>query len=166
MVEKNIIETPQDEEYLKKASIISLKIDKALEDNDADTATKLGNLFSKYMADMKQRAVDRKGGDGKDDEKEFHNFSSVFADIERDNFIPPWEENAKIHGLKQDILDKTIMYILNFTLRLNKAEKLTEPPSDTPKAKCHEIDRRAKIADNYELSPEDEENGLGDGDDE
>ena len=89
MVEKNIIETPQDEEYLKKASVISLKIDKALEDNDADTATKLGNLFSKYMADMKQRAVDRKGGDGKDDEKEFHNFSSVFADIERDDFIPP-----------------------------------------------------------------------------
>lgn len=39
----------------------------------------------------------------------------------------------KIKGLTQDLVDKCIMHIENFTLRLNRAEKMTIPPSDTPK---------------------------------
>ena len=40
---------------------------------------------------------------------------------------------SKIKGLTQDIVDKTIMYIANFILKLNKIETMSEPPSDTPK---------------------------------
>ena len=45
----------------------------------------------------------------------------------------------KIKGVSQDIVDKVIMHMENFILRLNKVEKMTEPPSDTPKIEKDEI---------------------------
>jgi hypothetical protein len=45
----NKIETPQDENYLKKLAMISVKMDKELEDGNYDEVKKLGDLFSKYM---------------------------------------------------------------------------------------------------------------------
>ena len=148
MKEKNIIETPQDEEYLKQASILSMKINKALESNDADTASKLGNLFSKYMGDMKQRPMDKTDADKAGG---IRTFGAIYAEVEKDGFIPPWEEYSKINGLRQDIVDKTIMYLSNFILRLNKADKMTQPPSDTPKAEGYEIDCDAAVFDSYDL---------------
>jgi hypothetical protein len=130
MMISNKIETPQEETYLMKLAVISLKMDKELEAGNYGQVKQLGDLFSKYMADSKFRAMDqtdasKTGG--------LRTFSQIYAEVEKDEFIPPWEEYRKIKGLEQDIVDKTIMHILNYTLKLNKAPQLIIPPEDTPK---------------------------------
>jgi len=130
MQQYNRIETPQDEFYLKKLAVISLKMDKELEKGSYNAVKQLGDLFSKYMADSKFRASDlsdasKTGG--------LRTFSQIYTEVEKDGFIPPWEEYRKIKGLTQDIVDKSIMHILNYTLKLNKIPQMIEPPNDTPK---------------------------------
>jgi len=128
----NKIESAQDETYLKKLAVISLKLDKALEDEDYDKANKLGNLFSKYMGDSQFRAMDKSDASKSGG---LRTFAQTYAEIEKDDFILPWEYYRNIRGLDQDIVDKTIMYILNYTLKLNKTSQMVEPPNDTPKLK-------------------------------
>ena len=130
MKDRNKIETPQEETYLKKLALISLKMDQELAAGNYPQARDLGNLFSKYMADSQFRAMDKTEADKTGG---LRTFSQIYAEVEKDDFIPPWEYYMKIKGLKQDIVDKTIMYIANFILRLNKIEQMTEPPADTPK---------------------------------
>lgn len=130
MKEKNNIETPQDEDYLRKLAVISMKMDEELEMGNYSQAKSLGDLFSKYMADSKFRAMDKTEADKTGG---LRSFSSIYAEVEKDDFIPPWEHYRKIKGLTQDIVDKCIMHMENFTLRLNRVEKMVEPPSDTPK---------------------------------
>lgn len=130
MKAKNNIETPQEEDYLKKLAVISMKMDEELENNNYSQAKSLGDLFSKYMADSKFRAMDKTEADKTGG---IRSFSTIYAEVESDGFIPPWEHYRKIKGLTQDIVDKCIMHMENFTLRLNKVEKMTTPPPDTPK---------------------------------
>lgn len=130
MRDKNDIETPQEETYLKKLALISMKMDQELEGGNYGGAKQLGDLFSKYMGDSQFRAIDKTDADKTGG---IRTFSQIYAEVEKDDFIPPWEHYRKIKGLKQDIVDKTIMYICNFTLRLNKVEQMTTPPIDTPK---------------------------------
>ncbi len=137
MERTNTIETTQDMVYLKKLAVISLKMDKELEEGNYDEVKKLGDLFSKYMADSKFRAMDKTDADKFGG---IRRFSDIYVEVEKDDFIPPWEYYRKINGAKQDIVDKTITYILNFMLKFNKIEKLFEPPLDTPKIELDEID--------------------------
>jgi hypothetical protein len=155
MERTNNIETTQDMVYLKKLAVISLKMDKELEEGNYDEVKKLGDLFSKYMADSKFRAMDKTDADKTGG---IRRFGDIYAEVEKDGFIPPWEYYQKINGAKQDIVDKTIMYILNFMLKFNKMGKLTETPIDTPNIELYEIDENANIllelrdldVDNYE----------------
>jgi hypothetical protein len=144
MKDKNCIETPQDEDYLKKLSMISLKMDKELEAGHYDEVKKLGDLYSKYMADSKFRQMDKTEADKTGG---IRNFSTIYKEVESDGFIPPWEYYRKLKGISQDIVDRTIMHIENFTLRLNKVSIMTEPPADTPKL----------IPEDYEANEEGEE---------
>lgn len=137
MKSRNQIETPQDMDYLKKLSIISMKMNEELSNGSYGEAKKLGDLFSKYMADSGFRAVDKNDADKTGG---IRNFSTIYMEVEKDDFIPPWEFYRKIKGIKQDVIDKTIMHIENFTCKLNKIEKMTEPPIDTPKLEEDEID--------------------------
>jgi len=130
MKTKNRIETPQEEEYLKKLALISMKMDEELEEGNYSQVKQLGELFSKYMADSQFRAIDKTDADKTGG---LRTFSQIYAEVEKDDFIPPWEHYCQIKGLTQDIVDKTIMYIQNFILKLNKIESMVEPPSDTPK---------------------------------
>ena len=130
MKDKNKIETPQEEIYLKKLALISMKMDIELEKGHYEEAKKLGDLFSKYMADSQFRAIDKSDIDKTGG---LIGFGQIYAEVEKEDFIPPWEHYQKIKGLTQDIVDKTIMYIANFILKLNKIETMSEPPSDTPK---------------------------------
>ncbi len=138
----NNIESEQDRVYLRKLAIISLKMDRELEEGNYDEATKLGNLFSKYMADSKFRAIDKTDADRAGG---IRRFSDIYAEVEKDGFIPPWEYYRKINGAKQDIIDKTIMYLLNFNLKFNKVDKLITPPIDTPRIEDDEIDFNANM---------------------
>ncbi|MDP4146635.1 MAG: hypothetical protein Q8936_19525 [Bacillota bacterium] len=134
---KNTIETPQEEDYLKKLAVISMKMDEELEAGNYSQAKQLGDLFSKYMADSKFRAMDKTEADKTGG---IRNFSTIYAEVESDDFIPPWEHYRKIRGLTQDTVDKSIMHMENFTLRLNRAERMTEPPIDTPKITQEDTD--------------------------
>jgi transcription elongation factor Elf1 len=137
MKRANNIETPQDENYLKKLAMISLKMDEELEQGNYDEVKKLGDLYSKYMADSKFRAMDKTEADKTGG---IRNFGQIWMECEKDDFIPPWEHYRKLKGIKQDIVDKSIMHIENFTLKLNKIEKMITPPIDTPKLDLDEID--------------------------
>lgn len=137
MKEKNNIETPQEEDYLKKLGVISMKMDEELEMGNYAQAKSLGDLFSKYMADSKFRAMDKTEADKTGG---IRNFSMIYSEVESVDFIPPWEHYRKIRGLTQDLVDKCIMHIENFTLRLNRVEKMTEPPKDTPKITKEDTD--------------------------
>lgn len=135
MKDSNKIETAQDESYLKKLAVISMKMDIELEDGNYGQAKSLGDLFSKYMADSQFRAMDKTDADKTGG---LRNFGMIYAEVESEDFIPPWETYRKIKGIKQDIVDKTIMHIENFTLKLNKIESMTTPPIDTPKLESDE----------------------------
>lgn len=135
MKESNKIETPQEESYLKKLSIISMKMDIELEEGNYAQAKSLGDLYSKYMADSQFRTMDKTDADKTGG---LRNFCSIYAEVESDDFIPPWEYYRKLKGIKQDIVDKTIMHIENFTLKLNKIESMITPPKDTPKLEADE----------------------------
>lgn len=126
---KNNIETPQEEDYLKKLATISLKFDEEMEAGNYSQAKALGDLFSKYMADSKFRAMDKTEADKTGG---IRSFSVIFAEVESDGFIPPWEQYRKMRNVNQDLVDRTIMHLENFILRLNKVEKMNEPPIDTP----------------------------------
>ncbi|MFA5557901.1 MAG: hypothetical protein WDA59_00370 [Methanofastidiosum sp.] len=129
MKARNKIETPQEETYLKKLALISMKMDAELEAGNYTQAKSLGDLFSKYMADSQFRAIDKTDADKTGG---LRTFGQIYAEVEKEDFIPPWERYRKIKGLRQDIVDKTIMYIANFILKLNKIETMAEPPADTP----------------------------------
>lgn len=126
---KNNIETAQDEDYLKKLVRLSIKIDDAIESGKSSEAKQLGDLYSKYMADSKFRATDMTDADKQGG---IRTFSSIYKEVEKPDFIPPWKKYAKVLGVTQDLVDKAIMHIENFTLRFNKAERMTTPPTDTP----------------------------------
>jgi len=125
----NDIESPQALDYLKKISMLSIQIDDAIRLGETQKAKQLGDLYSKYMSDSKFRTMDltdsdRTGG--------IRNFGTIYLEVEKPDFIPPWEHYSKLLKIKQDIVDKTIMHLENFTLKFNKAEKMIEPPYDTP----------------------------------
>lgn len=130
MKARNKIETPQEEVYLKKLATISVKMDNELAAGHYDEVKKLGDLFSKYMADSQFRAIDKTEADKTGG---IRTFGQAYAEAEKDDFIPPWEYYRKIKGISQDIVDKTIMHIENHTLRMNKINIMVQPPSDTPK---------------------------------
>ena len=140
MKNDNKIESVQDEIYLKKLAFINLEQDKAGKREDWQSYDKLGSMFSKFMQDAKLRAQDRTEADRTGG---LRNFSSIYAEVEKDDFIPPWEYYRKINGAVQDIVDKTIMHMENFILRLNRVERMTVPPNDTPKLMSEEIDNNA-----------------------
>ena len=128
----NNIDTPQDEDYLRKLARLSVKIDDAIESDNSSGAKQLGDLYSKYMSDSKFRAMDMTDADKKGG---IRTFSQIYEEVERPDFIPPWEKYADKFNIKQDIVDKVIMYLINFTLKFKNSEKLVEPPKDTPKTK-------------------------------
>ncbi len=140
MVDINKPETPQDDDYIRKIARLSLQIDKAIESTNYSAAKQLGDLYSKYMSDARLRTSDMSEADKAGG---IRRFGDIYAEVEKDDFIPPWEYYRKINGAKQDIVDKTIMFILNFMLKFNKSEKLTTPPSNTPKLESDEIDENA-----------------------
>lgn len=140
MIDMNKPETPQDKDYIKKIAKLSIQIDKAIESGNSTSAKSLGDLYSKYMSDARLRTSDMSEADKAGG---IRRFCDIFSEVEKDDFIPPWEYYRKINGAKQDIVDKTIMFILNFMLKFNKSEKLPAPPFGTPRLERDEVDENA-----------------------
>jgi hypothetical protein len=144
MKRDNRIESAQDETYLLKLARMNLEMDSAMEKDEWDKFNKLSTTFSKFMGDAKLRSMDKTEADRTGG---LRSFGQIYAEVEKDGFIPPWKQYSKINGAMQDIVDKTIMHIENFTLKLNKANRMTTPPRDCPKLEDYEIDPNASFTD-------------------
>lgn len=118
------ISTPSHKQLLKFICKLNLKMDKCLEENDTTGFAKLSAQYETMMKSAKFRPLDKITADA---QTGIRTFSQIFEEVEKKGFINPMpiEEN-------QDIVDKTIMYILNYTRKLVGVQKLSSPPIDTP----------------------------------
>ncbi len=119
------IVVPQHEKALIMICKLQQKMDEALEEGDTGTFSKLHGEYQKLLTSSGLRPIDKVGGD---EATGMRSFSQIYEEVERDGYIKP----APIKE-NQDIVDRSIQYIMNYTLRLLNKQVLTEPPVDTPK---------------------------------
>lgn len=125
MKQSNEITTPQHIEQLKLLCKINLKQDEALHGNNINDFKSLNMQYNKILADSGFRPIDRVSGS---ESTGIRTFSQIWEEIERDGFIEPYEYEST-----QDIVDRTILYMGNYTRSLVGQSNLSEAPIDTPK---------------------------------
>lgn len=119
------IVTPQHEKALIMICKLQLKMDKSLEADDMGGFSKMHGEYQKLLTSSGLRPIDKVGGA---EASGIKSFGQIFEEVEKDGFIKP--ESIKEN---QDIVDKTIQYIMNYTKKLLNKQVLTEPPVDTPR---------------------------------
>ena len=98
---------------------------KALEEGYVNDFKNLNTQFNKLMETSGLRPIDRKSGG---ESVGIRTFSQIWEEIEKEGFIEP-----SSHQESQDIIDKTIMYMGNYTRKLVNMQSMSQPPEDTPK---------------------------------
>lgn len=141
MERANDISTPQHKRQLFFYCKLTVLMDKALEENDFGGYEKLSRQFDTLTKSSGFRPIDKKDTSGG-----IRTFSQIYEEVEKDGFIEPYPIQAR-----QDIVDRTIQYILNYQLKLLNQEQLASPPPDTPQLKEDEI-----IVDENEVIEDDE----------
>ena len=119
------IVTPQHEKALVMICKLQYQLDEHLENEDMTAFAKAHGEYQKLLQSSGLRPIDKVGGD---EATGMRSFSQIFEEVERDGFIKPTPVKEN-----QDIVDKTIQYIMNYTLKLLNQQALTEAPIDTPK---------------------------------
>jgi hypothetical protein len=120
----NSITTPQHKEQLKLLCKVNLEQNKALEEKRFGEFKTLNGQYNKILQDSGFRPIDTKVGG---ESVGIRTFSQIWEEIEKDGFIEPYPYEEK-----QDIIDKTIMYMGNYTRKLLNMQSMSEPPDDTP----------------------------------
>lgn len=120
----NIV-TPQHDRALIMICKLQHKMDAFLDADDIKAYSNHHKEYQKLMETSGLRPIDKTG---MDEETGMRSFSQIFEEVERDGFIKPDKTKAS-----QDIVDRTIQYIMNYTLKLLNQNALSEPPIDTPK---------------------------------
>lgn len=131
MERANDISSPQHKKDLHFYCKLSILADKALDEGDFGGYEKLSRQLDTLKKSAGFRPIDRLSGS---ESSGVRSFSQVYEEIEKDGFIEPYPITAR-----QDIVDRTIMYMLNYQLKLHNKEQLSKPPQDTPKLKDDEI---------------------------
>jgi len=126
MMTTHDIKTPQHIYLLKLMCVLNLKMERALENDNVSAFQKYYDQYDKILKSAGFRPIDKYA---QDDGSGLRSFSKIFEEVEKTGFIEPApvEEN-------QDIVDLTIMYILNYQLKLLDMQQLEEPPLDTPQS--------------------------------
>lgn len=124
MNEANDIKTPQHIESLKLLCKLNVLQNKALEEGQVNDFKNLNTQFNKLMETSGLRPIDKKAGG---ESAGIRTFGQIWEEIEKDGFIEPYPYQEK-----QDIIDKTIMYIGNYTRKLMNMQSMSSPPDDTP----------------------------------
>lgn len=119
------IVTPQHVKALIMLCKMQLKLDIFLENDDMASFSKLHEQYQKLLTSSGLRPIDKVGGD---EATGMRSFSHIFEEVEKNGFIEPRQIEER-----QDIVDRTIMYILNYTKKIVGQQSLDEPPEDTPK---------------------------------
>jgi hypothetical protein len=125
MMATHEINSPQHRKLLVNLCKLNVKIDRCLEDEDYGSFEKINKQHEAMLKSAGWRPADRVAGN---EAQGIRTFSQIFEEIEKDGFITP--APIEVH---QDIVDLTIMYMLNYTRRLVNTEVMHEPPKDTPK---------------------------------
>lgn len=130
MVRANDIQTPQHKAQLELLCKVYLEQNKALSEKRFGDFKNLNGQYNQILRDSGFRPIDRQTGG---ESSGIRTFSQIWEEIERDGFIKPADITEN-----QDIVDKTIMYMSNYTRKLLNMHSLAEPPSDTPKVSDEE----------------------------
>lgn len=125
MHDANDITTPQHIESLKLICKLNIEQNKALNEGRVNDFKNLNMQYNKVSETSGLRPIDKKSGG---ESAGVRTFSQIWEEIERDGFIEPY-----YYEEKQDIIDKTIMYMGNYTRKLMNMQSMSEPPEDTPK---------------------------------
>jgi hypothetical protein len=125
MHDANDITTPQHIESLKLICKLNIEQNKALNDGRVNDFKNLNMQYNKVSETSGLRPIDKKSGG---ESAGLRTFSQIWEEVERDGFIEPYAYEEK-----QDIIDKTIMYMGNYTRKLMNMQSMSEPPQDTPK---------------------------------
>lgn len=125
MKQSNDITTPQHLESLKLLCKLNLKQNNALDSGDSSTFAKLNTQYNKILQDSGFRPIDRQSSG---ESAGIRTFSQIWEEVEKEGFIEPYPYKES-----QDIVDRTIMYMGNYTRKLLNFNSMTEPPEDTPK---------------------------------
>lgn len=124
MMRANAIETPQHETNLELYCQLKIKVKRALENDDNNAFKVLNKEFQEVSKNSGFRPIDKLSGS---ESAGIRSFSAIFEEVEKDGFIEPYPLE-----FNQDIVDKTIMYLSNYTRKLLQMEQLIEPQDDTP----------------------------------
>lgn len=119
------ITSPEHERALIMMCKLQHKMDIYLDEENMTEFAKLHKEYQSVLASSGFRPIDSKGSA---EQMGMMSFSQISEKVEREGFIKPDKSKANI-----DIVDRTIQYMLNYTLRLLNKPVMTEPPKDTPK---------------------------------
>lgn len=133
------IDTPTHRQLLKFICILNLKMEECLQNGDTAGFAKLSQQYETMMRSAKFRPIDRVSADVASG---MRTFSQIFEEVEKRGFVEP----DKIQ-VEQDIVDKEIMYKLNYIRKLLNLQKLTTPPPDTPK-----VDGSNEVVDDVQVN--------------
>jgi hypothetical protein len=125
MERANDISTPQHKRQLFFYCKLTVLMDKALEEGDFAGYEKLSRQFDTLTKSSGFRPIDKK-----DTSNGIRTFSQIYEEVEKDGFIEPFPIMER-----QDIVDRTIQYLLNYQLKLLNQEQLHTPPQDIPQLK-------------------------------
>lgn len=122
MRDTHTITTPQHIEMLVEICKVNIEKDRALKDRNVGDYKKLSDAFKVLIADAGFRPADKVSGN---EAVGIRTFSQIFEEIEKDGFIEP--APIEVH---EDVLDRTIMYLSNYTRRLLNMDILHTPQDD------------------------------------
>lgn len=119
MIATHEINSPQHKEMLVEICKVNIQKDRTLREGDINSYKKLSDASKVLIADAGFRPADRVSGS---EATGIRTFSQIFEEIEKDGFIVPTP--IEIH---EDVLDRTIMYMQNYTRRLLNMDVLYKP---------------------------------------
>lgn len=119
------ITSPEHERALIMMCKLQHKMDIYLDEENMSEFAKLHKEYQSVLASSGFRPIDRKGSTESMGMKSFSQISEL---VERAGFVKPNKSKES-----EDIVDRTIQYLLNYSLKLLSKPVLSEPPKDTPK---------------------------------
>lgn len=131
MERANDISTPQHKRQLYFYCKLNVLMDKSLEEGDFGGYEKLARQFDNLTKSSGFRPIDRQSGS---EASGVRTFSQIYEEVEKDGYIDPYPIETR-----QDIIDRSLQYILNYQLKLLNQEQLSSPPPDTPKLLPNEV---------------------------
>lgn len=116
------VETANHKQMLMQLAKLSLDMDKLLMQKDYSNYEKVHKVYDSLLKSAGFRPIDRRNGS---ESTGLFSFSQVWAEIEKEGFIPP-----KMIDYPPDDIDYMLLYYIQFVQRLVGKSVSTEPPKN------------------------------------